>query len=97
MKYLLFSGYVRGWQFYYVKHRCPESMKPGQKVQLLPEPTNPKDKKAIAIYWHSKKLGYLPRQSESILLLIQQKAPLITTINEISANIPRIEVFLWVG
>jgi HIRAN domain len=32
----------------------------GEEVKLVREPENPKDKAAVAVYWRSEKLGYVP-------------------------------------
>lgn len=32
----------------------------GEQVKLVREPDNPKDKAAVAVYWRSEKLGYVP-------------------------------------
>jgi len=37
------------------------NIKEGDKVKIIPEPNNPKDRDALAVYWNSKKIGYIPR------------------------------------
>ena len=71
-------------------------MKPGSKLQLKIEPLNPKDRQAVEIFWGSNKIGYLPARSEAIWRLLCVNAPLTATITEISADIPRIEIFLLI-
>jgi hypothetical protein len=98
MKYLLFSGFVpKGFQFYDIGtgKRCPDNMWPGQKVKLVPEPKNPKDRQAIQIYWRKLKLGYLPAHCEPILRLIQADAKLTAEIEYVDeGSVPRIKIWL---
>ena len=94
MSYLLFSGVPRGWQFYSCAKKCPAGMRLGSRLKLKIEPLNPKDRQAVEVFWGSKKLGYLPARSEAIWRLLCASAPLSANIIEISADIPRIEVWL---
>ena len=45
-------------------------LKPGATVRMVPEPKNPHDPAAIAIFYKNVKLGYIPaNQNETISLL----------------------------
>lgn len=39
----------------------------GQSVTLVAEPDNPYDAEAVAIYYHDVKLGYVPKDKNSLL------------------------------
>ncbi len=41
--------------------------KHNDKLTLQREPHNPHDKRAIALYWHSHKIGYIPRRENRII------------------------------
>ncbi|MDD9983216.1 MAG: HIRAN domain-containing protein [Gammaproteobacteria bacterium] len=37
----------------------------GDSIELLREPANPYDRRAVAVYWGESKLGYVPRAANS--------------------------------
>lgn len=45
-------------------------LKPGEELQLAPEPDNPFDPEAIAIYYKDTKLGYIPAHENSFASLM---------------------------
>ncbi len=56
-------------------------IRPGDPVTLRREPRNPHDRKAVALYWHGRKLGYLPRVDNSVISnLLDQGALLDATV-----------------
>jgi hypothetical protein len=72
---LLLKARVAGFR-YYGGERVWTGIKPGDPVMLRREPHNPHDGRAVALYWHGEKLGYLPRVDNSVIAgLIDQGAP----------------------
>ena len=48
-----------------------DELKIGTEVDLRPEPDNPYDPEAVAIYYAETKLGYVPRGKNSELYMLQ--------------------------
>ncbi|MFH6636419.1 HIRAN domain-containing protein [Streptococcus suis] len=44
-----------------------DQLKPGTPVQLVGEPSNPHDSEAVAIFYQSTKLGYIPSDKNSLI------------------------------
>ena len=44
-----------------------DELKPGTPLSLCPEPDNPHDPDAIALYFKTSKLGYVPRSSNELI------------------------------
>lgn len=42
-------------------HEVAHTIKIGDEVKAIPEPTNPYDKQAIALYYKGLKIGYVPK------------------------------------
>ena len=62
----LFNCTVAGLQ-YYDGPRCIQTIRPGDRLDLVREPDNPYDEKAIVIHApNDGKLGYLPRYLNEI-------------------------------
>ena len=52
---------------------CLPFMKAGDRLALRREPENPKDRRAVEIYWRHKKIGYVPRiQNRALSRLMHQ-------------------------
>lgn len=51
--------YIAGFQ-YWEGALALGKLKPGTQLSLVPEPENPHDPKAVAIYHKKTKLGYVP-------------------------------------
>ena len=43
-----------------------KDMKPGKKLSLVPEPDNPFDAEAVALYFKGRKVGYVPSSENSL-------------------------------
>ena len=43
-----------------------KDMKPGKKLSLVPEPDNPFDAEAVALYYKGRKVGYVPSSENSL-------------------------------
>lgn len=63
---LLQQGPVAGFA-HYQGEALWSQLQVGDQLTLAREPGNPYDKRAIAIYWRDKKLGYVPRQANYTL------------------------------
>jgi hypothetical protein len=67
---------VAGFRFYEGPNLLPQ-LRPGQAVDLVREPGNPHDPRAIAVYWEGTKLGFLPMLDNRVLTgLIDGGVPL---------------------
>ena len=51
---------IAGFTYWYGVDVC-QQLKVGDRLGLLPEPYNPYDPSAVAIYYMDKKIGYVPR------------------------------------
>ena len=47
-----------------------EKLKPGKKLKMVPDPTNPYDPYAIELRYKKAKLGYVPRNENEQLALM---------------------------
>ena len=73
---LLLRAKVAGFR-YYGGERVWAKIGAGDAVTLRREPGNPHDGRAVALYWHGEKLGYLPRKDNTVIAgLLDQGAPL---------------------
>jgi HIRAN domain len=70
---LLYEGFVAGFTYYEGK-KLLSQMKEGDSLDLLREPDNQYDNKAIAIYWEGQKLGFMPQIDNSVLAAILDAA-----------------------
>lgn len=62
----LLQSFVRGFRFYEGAALIPK-MKNGDMLQLVREPDNQFDNKAIAVYYNDIKIGFLPKEDNDIL------------------------------
>lgn len=65
-KILLQSSPLAGFRYYEGKRLWSE-MKVGDILQLVREPDNSHDTKAVRVEWHGNKLGYVPRADNEAL------------------------------
>lgn len=66
-----------------------DDMRVGDRLDLIREPANPHDAKAIRVDWRGRKLGYVPRtQNESLAWAMDQGQPVVARISrmELSAD-----------
>jgi hypothetical protein len=63
---VLLEAPVAGYR-YYDGERVWDCLRPGDPLELKREPMNPFDARAIALYWKSFKLGYIPRADNTVL------------------------------
>lgn len=52
---------------YYDGLEVVNQLKPGTFLDLLAEPTNPYDSEAVAIFYQGKKLGYIPKDRNTLI------------------------------
>ncbi len=79
---LLLQANVAGFRYYRGEKVWPR-IHPGDTITLRREPHNPHDRKAIALYWHDEKLGYIPRADNSVIAnLLDQGATLKASIRK---------------
>lgn len=52
---------------YYDGLEVVDQLKPGTYLDLLAEPTNPYDSEAVAIFYQGKKLGYIPKDRNTLI------------------------------
>ena len=55
---------LAGFQYHGGEHVW-ESLRVGDPLVLVREPHNPHDERAVALYWHGVKLGYVPRDENT--------------------------------
>lgn len=55
---------VAGFQ-YYDGPVVWDCLRPGDRLRLAREPGNTHDERAVAVYWHGHKIGYLPRRDNT--------------------------------
>lgn len=61
IRLLVQSSPLAGFQ-YYAGTTHWEEMRPGDRLDLIREPDNPHDPRAVRVEWRGDKLGYLPRK-----------------------------------
>lgn len=84
-KVYLKQCFVRGFSYYDGPKIITEINQNGQ-VELVREPQNPYDKRAIALYFNQMKIGYLPQESNKTLSILMD-----TEMLEFHAEITHIE------
>ena len=55
---------VAGFQYHHGETVWPR-LSAGDSLRLLREPDNPYDRRAVAVYWGTSKLGYVPRAANT--------------------------------
>lgn len=63
---LLLQANVAGFRYYRGEKVWPR-IHPGDTITLRREPSNPHDRKAIALYWHCEKIGYIPKADNYVI------------------------------
>lgn len=63
-------------------HSFENQIKEGDVVKLIKNPENPYDNNAIAVYWKSKRIGYIPRTNIPIVALCMDKDELDAVVYE---------------
>ena len=79
----LLKCYIAGYA-YYQGERVIDQLKQGCKLDLIREPENPYDNKAIAIYFKNHKLGFIPRINNKVIAnIMDQKIEVFAKILKI--------------
>jgi len=63
----IYRAYLRGIQFNDLPDFYAEDLEPPQALDLVREPDNRRDRKAVAVYHNGLKLGYLPQEDNVVL------------------------------
>ena len=63
-EFLIQESPVAGFQYHDGETVWPR-LSAGDSLQLLREPANPYDRRAVAVYWGESKLGYVPRAANT--------------------------------
>lgn len=61
IKYKNVHSSVVGFQYHTDRDELLDNIQIGTELNLIPEPTNPYDPQAIAVYWKETLIGYIPR------------------------------------
>ena len=84
VRMLVQSSPLAGSQ-YYAAGELWAQMKVGDMLELVREPDNPHDRKAILVDWRGHKLGYVPRaQNRAVAAALDQGERLVARISRLS-------------
>ncbi len=84
VRMLVQSSPLAGSQ-YYAAGELWALMKVGDALELVREPDNPHDRKAIRVDWRGHKLGYVPRaQNRAVAAALDQGERLVARISRLS-------------
>ena len=84
VRMLVQSSPLAGSQ-YYAAGELWAQMKVGDMLELVREPDNPHDRKAIRVDWRGNKLGYVPRaQNRAVAAALDQGERLVARISRLS-------------
>lgn len=70
---LLYEGFVAGF-VHYKGNDLLHQMKHSDALDLVREPENAYDEKAIAVYWQGEKIGFMPQLDNKVLAAILDAA-----------------------
>lgn len=90
-KIYLLQSFVRGF-CYYEGPSLLDKMQPGQLLELVHESDNKHDKCAIALYFNSQKIGFIPREDNQILSKLMD-AEVLELLAEITHIEPKAETW----
>lgn len=80
----LLGFFIAGYQ-YYEGEKTEHLLAAGSPLRLQREPGNTYDKNAVALYFNTHKLGFVPRASNEIVAnLLDQNIPLTAKIAEVN-------------
>jgi len=82
----LYSGFIAGLQ-YYAAEEIMDRLRPGLVADLVREPNNEHDYKAIAIYALGQKIGYLQRRHNLVLSnILDAELPIYAEISRVNPD-----------
>jgi hypothetical protein len=80
---LLQTSPVAGFQFY-DGDQLWTTLRPNDRLQLVPEPENLHDNQAVKVMWNGDQLGYVPRRDNTaISQMLNRRQPLVAKIGEL--------------
>ena len=83
---LLQASPLAGFQYYHGKQVWRE-MREGDALELVREPDNAHDPRAVRVEWHGIKLGYVPRrENEAVARLLDRGSRLEARITRLVKN-----------
>lgn len=83
---LLQASPLAGFQYYHGKQVWGE-MREGDALELVREPDNAHDPRAVRVEWHGIKLGYVPRrENEAVARLLDRGSRLEARITRLVKN-----------
>ena len=83
---LLQASPLAGFQYYHGKQVWDE-MREGDALELVREPDNAHDPRAVRVEWHGIKLGYVPRrENEAVARLLDRGSRLEARITRLVKN-----------
>jgi hypothetical protein len=86
VRMLVQSSPLAGSQYYALGEFWRE-MQVGDALELIREPDNPHDPRAIRVEWHGHKLGYVPRaQNRAVAAAIDQGDKLVARISRLTEH-----------
>lgn len=84
VRMLVQSSPLAGSQ-YHAAGELRAQMKVGDMLELVREPDNPHDRKAIRVDWRGRKLGYVPRaQNRAVAAALDRGERLVARISRLS-------------
>ncbi|MBI2315664.1 MAG: HIRAN domain-containing protein [Betaproteobacteria bacterium] len=66
VRILVQSSPLAGFRYHEAKAAFAE-LRPGDRLDLVREPSNPHDPNAVRVEWRGRKLGYVPRRENAAL------------------------------
>lgn len=99
-KYYLLQCFVRGFRYYQGPNLLNE-MHEGDMLELVREPKNEHDEFAIALHFNSKKIGFVPAESNEMLarlidIGVPQLMAEITHLKTEAANWEQVAIAIYV-
>lgn len=94
----VYSGFIAGYK-YYKGPGIESCFHEGDSLELIREPLNSFDDRAIAVYYNGTKIGFIPMVDNHVLAkMLDSKVKLTARIEEFDHEAPTWErVVVWVG
>lgn len=72
-----------------------EEIKIGDPARFVPEPNNPHDQKAVAVYLGAAKIGYIPRQQAPAVQRLVQEGAIEAVVERVNGQPERPLIYLF--
>jgi len=83
---LIQTSPLAGFQ-YYAGEKLWAKMRQGDLLDMLREPGNPYDKRAVALFWNGYKIGYIPRrENTAITQMLDRQMSLTANISNLNQS-----------